>query len=297
MMLALDELFGASTRNRQVEGHWRTVRLCLDRASDEVLNIGVVFVERHSGASFYRLAKNLTGIRCLYGENMVDDAAFLIHQAEAALEAGTGFPDRWNVTFGPDRFIRGESPEVIVDAMYQRVVSLSLHERSQERLDTDEHSRATRHVRRTVRDLLKRHMNAKSTPEFWRDEPMAIQRDDHEIRIDLQVVGTGLLRPHHGAIVSSWYKTQFHRQAHLNNGVTAVVTAAELFPEVGNVLYLLRPTDDDGFTAKELRAVAQDVDSAVWLANKRGATVEQCRSEQEMAQKILADLDALPLVR
>jgi hypothetical protein len=275
----------------KAEGVWQLARLCLDRATGEQLNVGVVFTSHHNGDVTTRFLRNVAGLRCLYNDDMADDAAFLIDQAEQALEQGARVPSNWNITLSAPLFVRGESAEVIVQNMYQRMVPLGLRESVTERLDTDDHSHTTANVRNTVRKLLCQHMHTKKAPEFWRSFPVVSPQDGGEVQIDLQIFGAGKKGNYRGSIASAWYKTQYHRSAYLDKAASAVLKAQKVYPDANNIMYLLQPLDIEGFTKADMEVIQKEIDSTSWLLKKNGAKLAPFSSESAMTRSILEDMD------
>ena len=277
----------------KAEGVWQIARLCLDRATGEQLNVGVVFTDHKDGGITSRFLSNLSGLRCLYDDDMADDAGFLIDQAEQALTQGVHIPSGWNVSLGDALFVRGETPQTIVDSMFKRMVPLGSRESTAERLDSDDHAHTTRNVRKTVRELLKKHMNSKKAPEFWRAAPVVSAQDGEEVQIDLQIFGAGKKGDYRGSIASAWYKTQYHRSAYLDRAANAVLKAREVYPGASNIMYLLQPQDIEGFTKADMGVIQKEIDGLSWLLKKSNAKLQAFSSERAMAQRILEDMDAI----
>lgn len=265
-------------------------RLVLDPATGEQLNVGVVFRPHGAQEPTVRLLRNVAGLRCLYGDDLAEDAAFLIDQAEQALEQGMALPSQWNVSLGQALFVRGPSAQAIVDDLFVRMVPLGTKESATERLDTDDHMHATRNVRATVRRLLSTHMQTRKAPDFWRSQPLEASQDEQTVRVDVQIDGTGKTGKVHGTIASAWYKSKYHRSAYLDKGANAIVTAAKLFGNSTNIMYLLAPTTHDGFNTTELKDIETDIASARWLIGQEKAKLAVFTSERQMAHNILEDL-------
>lgn len=287
------------TPARSTTGHWCMVRMCLDIATEEWLNVGILFVGS-DGAKCYRLLENFSGVTCLYDEDAASAARFLLDQTAHALETGSSIPKGWNVELGALKFARGTSPEAIVNSLFARLVPLARHEQdSANRLDREDHAHATKNVRAKVRGLINRHLNlAKSaTPEFWRKQPLPAQRDGASIQIDLQVVWALDGKAVHGAIASAWYKTRYHRTASLSQAGYALTTACKAFPQSLNTLYLLAPPSGDSrLSPDDHTAIEQDIATNKWALEQQGAVVKIERTESQMASSILRDLRLLNAV-
>lgn len=292
-MLPLQTLLTPKASHTGVSGMWQLVRLSLDPATGEQLNVGVTFTDRESGEITTRMLANVAALRCLYNDDLAEDAAFLIDQAEHAIEQGVDLPVNWNVSLSLPLFVRGSSAKSVVDDLFTRLVPLGAKETTPERLDTDDHLHATRNVRKTVRTLLTRHLNLKSAPDFWRAKPVETVQGGRPVRVDVQIEARDTGIPLHGTIASAWYKTQYHRNAYLDKGATAMMMATELFPRDRNVMYLLCPSQRDGFDAKEINQIESDIASIKWLVEQKKASLAVFESERLMAQRILADVGVI----
>ena len=290
-LLLLSELTPALLKT---EGQWQLARLSLDKATGEQVNVGVVFTGHDGGRATSRFLRNVAGLRCLYNDDLANDAAFLIDQAEQALEQGIRqLPSGWNISLSAPRFVRGDSAQAIVDTLYQRMVPLGQREDAAERLDSDDHAHTTRNVRKTVRELLCKHLQTSKNPEFWRSAPVVSTQEGGQVQMDLQIFGAGKSGDFRGSITSAWYKTHDHRSAYLNRTANAVLTAQGIYPAATNIMYLLQPLDIEGFTKAEMGVIQQEIDSAAWLLKKNGAQLATFTTERAMAHSILEDLNAM----
>lgn len=274
----------------KTEGEWQLARLSLDKATGEQLNVGVVFTSHHGGRATSRFLRNVAGLRCLYNDDLADDAAFLIDQAEQAIEQGMQLPSGWSISLSAPRFVRGDSAQAIVDTLFQRMVPLGQRETAAERLDSDDHAHTTRNVRKTVRELLCKHLQSSKNPEFWRSAPVVSTQEGGQVQMDLQIFGAGKRGDFRGSIASAWYKTHYHRSAYLDRAASAVLKAKTVFPGANSIMYLLQPLDIEGFTKAEMGVIQQEIDSTSWLLKKSGARLLSFPTERVMAHSILQDL-------
>ena len=291
----LDNLPARTSDNRS--GYWSVVRLCIDMAAQEWLNVGIV-LDSTDGQRHYQLLDNLAGLRCLYNDDAVDSARFLLDQAEHVLETGAALPNGWHIALSAPKFAQGESVQSILTSLFYRLVPMGRHQLAP-REDREDHPHATMNVRKTVRQLMSRHLGLAKTalPEFWRNAPTTIRRNGADILMDAQVIGQCNGMQVHGAVASAWYKMRYHRNASLSQAVNAMTTASEAFPSSTNVLYLLSPPSGlTTLTDAEYRAIAQDIESNKWLLEQRQAVLKVVQSEEVMADTILRDMRLLPEV-
>lgn len=289
-MLALTKLLTKPVAQGVVEGVWQVAQLQIDPATGERLNVGVVFVEKLNGNATVRFLRSVAGIRCLYNDDMADDASFLIDQAEQAFEQGIQLPVGWNIQLSRPLVARGENAQAVVNRLFARMVPLGLKEQLEDRLDTDDHLHTTANVRKVVRDLMKKHLQTKEAPDFWTNKPISSMQSGHEVQVDLQISGQGRVGHHCGTIASAWYKTKFHRNAYLDKASSTAIKAKQLYPNASVLVYLLTPQGDIHFSAEEHGQIQIDIESARWMVEERGASLALFGDARSMAQQILQDM-------
>lgn len=268
----------------------------MDLAAQEWLNVGIVFRDATENSHF-RFISDLSGLRCLYDADAAESARFLLDQVEHALEERLVIPSGWNISLGPEKFVRGASAQSIVDSLFVRMVPLGRHQQGPDRIDREDHPHATINVRKTVRQILNKHLqlSKNAVPEFWRRNPTPIQRDGNDILMDIQIAAAINGASVHGAVASAWYKTRYHRYASLSQSVNAMTTACEAFPNSHNVLYLLKPpASASALSADDHRAIAADIETNEWLLGKHGAKLKTAQTESDLAREILSDLHLTP---
>lgn len=140
-MLALQKLLAQQPVRQAVKGTCQVVRMQLDQVTGESLNVGVVLRESETGPTHMRFLHNVAPLRYLYSDDMAEDAAFLIDQAEQAIEAGMELPKGWRVQLSEPRFAQGTNMQHLLADLYQRLVPLGAKEDVPERLDGVDHPR------------------------------------------------------------------------------------------------------------------------------------------------------------
>lgn len=276
-----------------ISGRWAALRLHLDRATGEAVNVGVLFRPNSSGPAQFRLLGNVSGLRCMYGPDGAASAAFAIDQAAALLVRGEPLPANWNISLGPELHASGTDATSIVTKLYQRVVPLARHEpEADERLDTDDHRLSTGRLRRRVREIIRKRFNAKSAPDFWHDDPVRVATTDgHPMSLDLQVwTESGTAVGAFACITSAWYTSKFHRDSYLNNGYRSLNEARQVSGATGSRagLFVLRPMNDSRFSEDQLRAIDNEVDTLHWLLGRVGVDVHTYDNEATLAEGVLS---------
>lgn len=285
------EKFAIATKAPGVKGRWSPLVLRLDPGAGEQLNVGVMF-DDDRGGRFFRLLKNVAGVRCLYGADGASNAAFAIDQAAAALTRGLELPAGWSVGVGPSAFASGTSHDDVLERLFARVVPLARHELSEEdRLDADDHRLSTTRLRRRVRDIIKKRYDTRETPSFWRDSPVALSSTDgRAVSLDLQLwAESGTAVGVMGSIASAWYTSKFHRDSYLGTSYRALTEARQIAGQKAVAkLFLLRPFNDSRFTKDQLRDIDNEIDEVYWSLSKMGIGVDAFDNEETMASAVLA---------
>lgn len=276
-----------------VVGRWAAVRLHLDRATGETLNVGVLFQPDGGAPAQYKLLGNVSGLRCVYGPDGAASAAFAIDQAAALLSQGKPFPPGWAVSLGPELHASGASVTAVVAGLYQRVVPLARHEPDDDdRLDTDDHRLSTGRLRRRVREIIRQRFNTKETPDFWHDSPVRVATvDGHALSLDLQVwTEAGTAVGAFACITSAWYTSKFHRDSYLNNGYRSLHEARQVSGASTSAagLYVLRPMNDSRFSEDQLRTIDNEIDTMHWLLGRVGVNVHTYDNEASLAEGVLS---------
>lgn len=294
MTLLMDALhhLKQNAASKPVVGHWCALRLQLDRATGEQVNIGVIFTPQ-GGAPSWRVLKSVGGLRCMYGAEGAANALFAIDQASSHLAQYGELPTDWCISASPALHASGESTSAVVAALFERVVPLARHELSDEnRLDGDDHQLSTFKLRRRVRDIIRKRYGAKDTPDFWHDSPIhAATVDGHPVNLDLQVwTDSGTAIGVMAAITSVWYTSKFHRDSYLNNSYRALTEARQVAggASANAGLFLLRPMNDSRFGESQLRDIDNEIDSMQWLLAKHRVTVRTFDNEASLAEGVLA---------
>jgi len=111
----------------RIEGQIRTISLCLDPASDEFYNVGMIL--KTEDIVSVRMLDHFERVRCLYDRRVNEtDRAFLLHDIENTLMAA---PDPFKVDFGPyirlseSRYAAGRDANTIIDTFFDSALPLA----------------------------------------------------------------------------------------------------------------------------------------------------------------------------
>lgn len=287
------ELIAKGSAPAGVSGQWRVLRMMLDRAAGEQVNVGVLFQPDGGERPVWRLLRSVGGMRCLYGPDGAASASFAIDQAGALLAQDGRLPDGWTISAGKLLHARGATAVEVVDTLFARVVPLARHEKPDaERLDNDDHQLSTVALRRRVREIVRTRYKSKTTPPFWHDAPVSTRTaDGHPLSLDLQVwTESGLAVGAMAAITSAWYTSKFHRDGYLNNSYRALTEARQAIgaAQAKAGLFVLRPMSDSRFTKGQLGAIDDEIDAAGWQLKRIGIDMHTFDNEVMLAEGVLA---------
>lgn len=275
-----------------ISGRWAALRLQLDRATGELVNVGVLFRPEGGASARFKLLGNVAGLRSMYGPDGAASAAFAIDQAAALLAQGMALPAGWSISAGPELHASGASTAAVVADLYQRVVPLARHEPGEDdRLDSDDHRLSTGRLRRRVREIIRQRFNTQATPSFWHDSPVRVATaDGHPLSLDLQVwTESGTAVGAFACITSAWYTSKFHRDSYLNNGYRSLHEARQVSGAARSTagMYVLRPMNDSRFSEDQLRTIDNELDSMHWLLGRVGVDVHTYDNEASLAEGVL----------
>lgn len=286
------ELLAKDDAPAGVSGRWCALRMSLDRATGEQVNVGVLFQPDGNRMPVWRLLRSVGGLRCLYGPDGAASASFAIDQAGALLARDGRLPDGWTISAGKPLHAHGATDIEVVDTLFARVVPLARHEKPDaERLDGDDHQLSTAALRSRVRDIVRKRYKLKTAPPFWRDTPVSTRTvDGHQLSLDLQVwVESGLAVGAMAAITSTWYTSKFHRDSYLNNSYRALTEARQAIgvAKAKAGLFVLRPMIDGRFTKEQLDTIDDEIDAAGWQLKRRGIDMHTFDNETALAEGVL----------
>lgn len=259
-----------------VSGSWFPIRLTPDLATGELFNIGVGFVD---GASqlHVRLLENANAFKCMYGSAGQENFNFLlsiIRQHFSIVNAPIS-PSP-HIRLGPHAFVSGDSPEQIIDHLFDTMVALRCDDQSAT-LPSEKVAVSTETVRRKVFGLMKKEAPAQFE-RLHRAKPVKLYDQQHNpLLLDLPIWNE---HPdlHHskgtrfGTIVSAHYRDKVYRNYNLDGGSVNMLNAAMLLAdqhgEGGLLIY--RPAEGAlGYDDEMLGEIENDIDRAVWAVQQR----------------------------
>lgn len=275
--MTADNLFNfASSGVKRVEGYWQTITLRPDFASNEALNIGVIF--KHHGQIAFRLLDSVDKFMRLYGEAAEDELQFLLRAIQGALRQNT-LPQFPSISFGPQALARGDSVDEIVERLYATCVTLSgpayrpQHERAKFINNTFVRHEVFRHIR-LMAGVAAEQVIASDAEFLFKDKDRVIPLDiplRHERRL--------------GTVVSAAFSSPENVERALLRAFFDLTTAMRISDSTSGSFFVFRPKE---FRQKVTQQKIDNViDVTAWKVGKAGLTVDMSDSSEGMAEHIL----------
>lgn len=267
--------------------------MCLDRATNEVINIGIVV--EVDGKKRWRLLQNLNGIKAIYGSSGVSSVEFLLEQTQNLLIKNEPIPPNWNVSLGPKLYANNTNIDALMMELFTRIVTFSRFTKEKDSDRVDE-SLGTVELRKKVKSIIKAkyrdHM-----PDFWMDDPIELQNHEgRSVSLDLQV-----WRPEDAyssgfaaCVSSAWYKSKFYRDSSLNSTFKSLSEAKQIEETKNSKLgvYILRPSPSSAFSPTILSEIDNEIDNLSWLLKKHNIYTKTHDQESSLAEELLSDAAA-----
>jgi hypothetical protein len=287
-MLTLDPLFAAdetAAKRPKISGKWFEIQLAPDLVSGERLNIGVGFIQARTRKFFFRLLDTPAPFACLYGPGAREQFGFLLRVVCESLEQhGPNAGISEQISFGVPRAAQGDSPQEIVDAFYQSVVTLG---RRAQMDDADAPTPAERTAPRSTESIRKRIRRAFRSNDrdgfgrYWRDESVVLPIGNARHRIDLPIWQDQqeLFSPRcFASIVSACYRNSHYRDGYLKGAYHGLTIARSytLGSAKGGV-FILRPTEDPTIPNEMKLAIDNEIDDVTWVLKEKFAITPYVR--------------------
>jgi hypothetical protein len=263
------------------DGKWHAIQLCPNPAADERINVGVVYISK--GRTHYRLVENMAGLKCLYGEEGLENAQFLLKLVQETLAAGELKSPAAQIQIGPASYAAGDKPESVVDRIFHEVVTVGRHH-TDVRVVAAEDTPTLRN--RTVRKRIVAEM-FKLSPAIVKkvvaDKPFRVRAPDHEEHeIDIPLRAPGRF----GSIVSAAYRSASPRRTGLYAAFMDLSTARQYVDRTENGrLFVLR---EETFPESLQREIDNDIDDIGWRLKKIKIDVNPGFTTSRLAKDIVS---------
>lgn len=272
----------------QIRGHWFNIRVCPARASGEILNIGVGFID-DQGRLFTRLASDFGRLTCLF-DDRVDTESFnrMASLIQAEFNGSAATPSKL-LEVVPELLVSelkaasGSSVEKILANLFAATVTIG-----QPRVDRTMRERGitTEQLRDEVVGALRKRHGAKIEGYIPRRPVIVVDGKSRKVALTFRKEGRLA-----ASLISIWHREHDRRKASLLEAaldLDVVQRHSSRNERLG--LFVVRPmSTSEAFTQSELGQIDTEVDDVAWrlrdLAPKR-AVVEAASSPHEIASQV-----------
>lgn len=270
------------TKSTLIKGEWRAIRVSLDFVSEESVNVGVLFQE--DDTRHFRLMNNAKPVAKIFGPAAEDELRFLLSVTQSCLENNyPSFPAQ-NITLGEPKFAAGNSPEEIVDRLYQSVVTLA------RRPDPKRHARHLTPLNNTwIRSRSLSEVRKKlglSARDFApEDEAYLATVNSHQVALDLPLRAKDRV----GSVISSAFFQKETIELNYLRAVTDIHTGRSIFGATKSSLFIFYPEDEKFWPSKDKKQQAGNViDLYDWRLKRQGIATCVSGNEHDLTDQILA---------
>ena len=266
----------------QASGTWYALQWTPDLASNERLNVGVVFQDAETGKQTTKVLDYWERLKCLYGEGVCEQLQFLLQVETSQLEYGLDRPGSPNLQFSEPQLAQGASAEEIVSNLYTRVVTLG---RYKEKSKSRSYTVTTQEFEKYVYEELQTRypfLYSRLT-----DNPVVIPDgyDDYKIRVSL--LTTGLI----GNLVSTVYGSEQTAKYHLLEASNRLEAAAGCRKRINNddelSLFVLLPRKyRSNMTPSEVESLREHLDEQMFRVKMSGIDVIAEEDESLITTKV-----------
>lgn len=248
------DLPGALNHAPKIEGTWQRISIEPNPITGERYNIGVLFTCQ--GQRYTQLIQDPYRLKCLFDQQTVNNILFSVKHIAELVNHQTLTPDEFLLS--DPMPASGGSVDEIIQRLYGQAVTLGRPARSQQ----DETVKAK--VSKTqlvldVYDYLKRTRCIQASGIIPQHRELTIDGEGHTV--DVPLVSSNQAAD----IISATY----HRKNDIDRIVSqsavdlrAVKAYKQRFEKTG--LFLLRPTQDMGFSKREVQQAELAIDQILW---------------------------------
>jgi len=285
-MSALLQEIQSSRIARQTEGEWFALRWQPDIATEEILNVGVVFRDSHSGQVKIKTLDYWERLDCLFGESARQQLEFLVKIESNQIRFGLQVPSSANMKFSEPRLARGESADEIVQRLYHRVVSLG-RTRNVQREEPRFQGVSTDQLQSFVYSELHKRtpfLHTKLTSNTRVTPP-----EGKEHSMDVSFLAPGLI----GNVVSTVYKNAQIASYYLLEATTRLEAAAKSrtgidYGDDNIKLFVLTPSrHSPGITTDEVTTIRKQIDELMFRVKKTGINIVAEDTKIALANEVI----------
>lgn len=267
-----------------IEGHWRSISLCIDEDASEFLNVGVMFT--HEKALEVRMLDTFDRIKCLYDNrvNPHDLAKYLQDIEETLHQLGVNAPDQLasTIRLGSPLYASGVTASEIVDEFFADTVTLA-----RPRPGAKEYNfryQSTPKLRGNIFDLMKERMHMQASRVIQKDRYSLALRTGHKIEMDVPLLSASAS----GTIVSAWYKSPLVVENNLLQASADLNLIRSNTDRMAASISVLVPDRNSGLTIGEFNKLEAATQRQLERIRATGIEVLEASSTPELADQTVA---------
>lgn len=251
-----------------INGEYFVIKFTPDFVANEVLNIGVAFIDENQKIHS-RLLPNLQGFKCLYGSKSLEVIDLLFDSVKVALkESGYFSSPSPHISYSPLIPTSGLSVNTLLDSIYQDYIHLD-HYETQDKQKTTQ-ALGTSSLRKSMFSYFKQYNKALYESYFSFDKVLVDLDSDRFIELDLPIfreVHHTLFNqdPLFATVISADYVDPATLSLNLDYlGSTTIRNACELKGRNSKAgLFIYRPTVSERIDRKTLENIDNRIDSTL----------------------------------
>jgi len=282
ILARMKQRVAAATVPLRVNGHWRSIQMCLDQDAGEYLNVGVVFA--HQDKVEVRMLDTFERVKCLYGNRVnIKDLTHYLHDIEDFIfESRKHLPDvvSSNVRLGPSLFASGDSPEAVVSEFFDDVVTLG-RPKSGIKSDAFRYT-STPKLRDSLFQIMRQKMDMDASA-IIQEARYRLRLKNGTLDVDVPLLSSSAV----GSVVSVWYKSPVVAEKNILQASSDLGLVTSNTDRSG-ALSILVPTEKSGMDRLEFKRVSDVIEKQLDRLERSGIEVIRAPSTDDLAAKTIA---------
>lgn len=281
-MDSLEELLNQELTTPSVKGEWFSICWAPDQATQDLLTIGVGFVE--NGRVHSRVLNYFERIKCFYGEKSVYHVELITSIVKESLRQNNKDAPIPQISYVKKGFAQGNTLEEILDSLYSQTVALAKKVRENSNKKSRFASINTDKLYTCLLDELKI-ISGLEYDRFTPAESSIIVNDksgQHELFVPFRD-GFELV----GGLASAVYANTSTIELSLLKAARDVDAAMKLGKGTNSSIFILKPGDElNKLPPAQTTLIENVMDKFDWHMTKQGIKVESHTSYSGLAEEI-----------
>lgn len=265
-----------------IHGHWFSIQYRPSLIANELLNVGVAFIDATSKSARVKVLEDIDRIGVVFGERLETEIRFALQSVKACLDNSRIEPPSENIHFSEPRFASGKSIDEILDQLFASTVRLLSF--AKEAALTPRVYAGNEKVRKQVFDSIRLQAGVNAEQILAESPLYVVKEKGREYSLDIPLRGA----QHLGSVVSAAYLSRSPLENNLLRACVDLETASRIFHRDKLGLFVLRPTADDPvFGGKKLVEIDNVIDMLAWKLDKQGFTIGVEDDVQRLAGEVM----------